>query len=88
VADPSWPHGRDAGSRLGRRVAARGEFVIGTNRRRLERKGVRFRPRLVGAHGRTVRFADHSILEGAVVVVWATGYRPDYAWLHIPGGGA
>jgi putative flavoprotein involved in K+ transport len=19
------------------------------------------------------------------VVVWATGYRPDYAWIHIPG---
>ena len=28
-----------ASSRLGRRVAGRGEFVIGTNRRRLERKG-------------------------------------------------
>jgi putative flavoprotein involved in K+ transport len=74
-----------AGSRLGRRVQARGEFVIGTNRKRLERAGVRFRPRLVDAEGRTVRFADHSILEDVGVVVWATGYRPDYAWIHIPG---
>ena len=74
-----------ASSRLGRRIQARGEFVIGTNRRRLERKGVRFRPRLVDAEGRTVRFADHSLLEDVGVVVWATGYRSDYAWIHIPG---
>jgi putative flavoprotein involved in K+ transport len=70
-------------SRPGRRMSRR-DFVIGTNRRRLERKGVRFRPRLVDAEGRTVRFADHSLLED-VRVVWATGYRPDYAWIHIPG---
>jgi putative flavoprotein involved in K+ transport len=71
-------------SRLGRR-ASRREFVIGTNRRRLERKGVRFRPRLVDADGRTVRFADHRLLEGVGVVVWATGYRSDYGWIQIPG---
>jgi putative flavoprotein involved in K+ transport len=71
-------------SRLGRR-ASRREFIIGTNRKRLERAGVRFRPRLVDAEGRTVRFADHSLLEDVGVVVWATGYRSDYAWIHIPG---
>jgi len=72
------------GSRLGRR-ASRREFIIGTNRRRLERAGVRFRPRLVDAEGRTVRFADHSLLEDVGVVVWATGYRSDYAWIQVPG---
>jgi putative flavoprotein involved in K+ transport len=71
-------------SRPGRRMSRR-DFVIGTNRRRLERAGVRFRPRLVDAEGRTVRFADHSLLEDVGVVVWATGYRPDYAWIQIPG---
>jgi putative flavoprotein involved in K+ transport len=71
-------------SRLGRRASHR-EFVIGTNRKRLERAGVRFRPRLVDAEGRTVRFADHSLVEDVGVVVWATGYRPDYAWIDIPG---
>jgi putative flavoprotein involved in K+ transport len=70
-------------SRPGRRMSRR-DFVIGTNRRRLERAGVRFRPRLVDAEGRTVRFADHSLLEDIGVVVWATGYRPDYAWIHTP----
>lgn len=71
-------------SRLGRR-ASRREFIIGTNRRTLERAGVRFRPRLIDAKGRTVRFADHSTLEDVGVVVWATGYRSDHAWIHIPG---
>jgi putative flavoprotein involved in K+ transport len=70
-------------SRLGRR-ASRREFIIGTNRRTLERAGVRFRRRLIDAEGRTVRFADHSTLD-VNTVVWATGYRPDYAWIHIPG---
>jgi putative flavoprotein involved in K+ transport len=64
---------------------SRRDFVIGTNRRRLERKGVRFRPRLVDAEGRTVRFADHSLLEDVGVVVWATGYRPNYDWIDVPG---
>jgi putative flavoprotein involved in K+ transport len=71
-------------SRPGRRMSRR-DFVIGTNRRRLERAGVRFRPRLVDAEGRTVRFADHGLLEDVGVVVWATGYRPDYAWIQVPG---
>jgi putative flavoprotein involved in K+ transport len=71
-------------TRLGRRLQARGEFVIGTNRRRLRHAGVRFRPRLVGAEGRTANFADGGSLEVGVVV-WATGYRPDYSWIDIPG---
>jgi putative flavoprotein involved in K+ transport len=71
-------------SRPGRRMSRR-DFVIGTNRRRLERKRVRFRPRLVDADRQTVRFADHRLLEDVGVVVWATGYRPDYGWIHIPG---
>jgi putative flavoprotein involved in K+ transport len=71
-------------SRLGRRMSRR-DFVIGTNRKRLERAGVRFRPRLVDAEGRTVRFADHRLLEDVGVVVWATGYRSDHAWIHVPG---
>jgi putative flavoprotein involved in K+ transport len=81
-------------TRLGRRLQARGEFVIGTNRRRLKRAGVRFRPRLVTAQGRSARFADGGSLDVGVVV-WATGYRlpatryrPDYSWSAIPGATA
>jgi len=73
-----------AESRPGRRVQARGEFVIGTSRRRLKGAGVTFRPRLVGADGRTACFADGSTLDVGVVL-WATGYRSDYSWISIPG---
>jgi putative flavoprotein involved in K+ transport len=71
-------------SRLGRRMQARGEFVIGSNRRRLHRAGVRFRPRLVDAEGHLVRFADGGTLE-VRTVIWSTGFRSDYSWIHPPG---
>jgi putative flavoprotein involved in K+ transport len=73
-----------AESRVGRRVRARPDFVIGSSRRRLRMAGVRFRPAVAGAEGRTVRFADGSSLDVGIVI-WTTGYRSDYSWLHIPG---
>ena len=60
------------------------DFIIGSSRRRLQKKGVRFRPRLTGAGARSVQFADGSTLD-AGVVIWATGYRPDYSWIHVAG---
>ena len=73
-----------AGSRLGRRLRARPDFVIGSSRRKLRVAGVRFRPAVAGAEGRTVRFADGSSLD-ASTVIWTTGYRSHYSWMHIPG---
>jgi putative flavoprotein involved in K+ transport len=72
-----------AGSRLGRRMSSR-DFIIGSSRRGLRATGVRFRPRMAGADGRTVRFADGSTLDVGIVI-WATGYRSDYSWIGIPG---
>jgi putative flavoprotein involved in K+ transport len=70
-------------SRLGRRLSTR-DTLIGSSRRELERRyGVELRPRVVDANGRTVRFADGSELE-VDAVLWATGYRPDYSWIHVP----
>jgi putative flavoprotein involved in K+ transport len=70
-------------SRLGRRMSSR-EFVIGSSRRRLQAAGVRFRPGVADAHGRTIRLSDGSSLDVGIVV-WATGYRPDHSWIDIPG---
>jgi putative flavoprotein involved in K+ transport len=70
-------------SRPGRRMSSR-DFIIGGSRRRLQAAGVRFRPAVAGADGRTVRFADGTSLD-AEVVIWATGYRPDYSWIDTPG---
>lgn len=73
-----------AESRLSRRLRARPDFIIGSSRRTLHKAGVSFRPRLTGADGRSVHFADGSALDVGVII-WATGYRSDYSWIHIPG---
>jgi putative flavoprotein involved in K+ transport len=73
-----------ADSRIARRLRDRGDLVIGTRSSGLRRRGVAFRPRLTGFAGRTASFADGSTL-GVDAVVWATGYRPDHSWVHVPG---
>ncbi len=70
-------------SRLGRRLSAR-ETLIGSSPRELRRRyGVELKPRVVDANERRVRFEDGSELE-VDAVLWATGYRPDYSWIHLP----
>ena len=70
-------------SRLGRKLRTR-ETLIGSSPRKLRRRyGVELKPRVVGTEGRTVRFEDGSELE-VDAVIWATGYRPDYAWIGLP----
>ena len=58
--------------------------MTASSRRRLKAAGVRFRPGVAGADGRTVRFADGNTLDVGIVI-WATGYRFDYSWIDIPG---
>ena len=70
-------------SRLGRRFRDR-ELVIGTTWRGLEETGVSLLPRAVSAIGSTVALADGTTTV-VDAVVWATGFRPDYGWLEIPG---
>jgi putative flavoprotein involved in K+ transport len=68
-------------SRVGRRARDR-DTLIGSSPRDLKRRhGVTLRPRVVGASGRTVTFADGSEQEFDAVI-WATGYRPDHAWIE------
>ncbi|MEX5719522.1 flavin-containing monooxygenase [Geodermatophilus maliterrae] len=71
-------------TRLARRLRRRGDLVIGSRTRTLRRRGIDFRPRLAGFTGRTAAFADSGTAE-VDAVVWATGYRPDHSWLHVPG---
>jgi putative flavoprotein involved in K+ transport len=73
-----------AHTRIARRLRARGDLVIGSRRSTLRRQGVVFRPRLTGVTGRAAAFADGSTAE-VDAVVWATGYRSDHSWLHVPG---
>jgi putative flavoprotein involved in K+ transport len=73
-----------AHTRIARRLRARGDLVIGTRSSELRRRGVGFRPRLTGVTRRTATFADGRTAD-VDAVVWATGYRPDHSWLHVPG---
>ncbi len=69
-------------SRVGRRARGR-DTLIGSSRRRLRRRGVTLHPRVVGASGRTVTFAD-GVVATPEAVVWATGFRPDHSWIDPP----
>jgi putative flavoprotein involved in K+ transport len=69
-------------SRIGRRARGR-DTLIGSSRRRLRRRGVTLRPRVVGAGGRTVTFADGDAATPDAIV-WATGFRPDHSWIDLP----
>ena len=74
---------KTADTRLGRRARDR-DTLIGSSPRELERRyGVPVRPRVVSAEGRTVGFADGTERE-VDAVIWATGYRPDHAWVELP----
>jgi putative flavoprotein involved in K+ transport len=67
-------------SRIGRRARDR-DTLIGSGPRELKRRyGVGLKPRVVGASGRTLSFADGTELE-VDAVIWATGYRPDHSWI-------
>jgi putative flavoprotein involved in K+ transport len=70
-------------TRIGRRLQHR-DTLIGSSPRELRRRfGIDMRPRVVGASGRTISFADGSELE-VDAVIWATGYRSDYSWIEAP----
>jgi putative flavoprotein involved in K+ transport len=70
-------------SRLGQRLRQR-DTLIGSSPRELRRRyRVELRPRAVDVVERSVRFEDGSELD-VDAVLWATGYRPDYAWIHLP----
>ncbi|MHB1534993.1 MAG: flavin-containing monooxygenase [Acidimicrobiales bacterium] len=68
-----------------RQVRRRAGAIIGTDLRKLLHTGeVALRPRLSGAHGFTIDFADGSS-QGVSSVLWATGYRPAWEWVAISG---
>ena len=70
-------------SRIGRRLRHK-DTLIGSSPGKLKRRhGVELKPRVVGATGRTIRFADGSKVD-VDAVIWATGYRLDHSWIDLP----
>lgn len=68
---------------IGQRLQHRDNTLIGSSPRDVRRHGVALKPRVTGASGRTVTFADGSALD-VDAVIWATGYRSDYSWIDAP----
>jgi putative flavoprotein involved in K+ transport len=62
-----------------------GELVIGTTWDDIDAAGITTHRRLTSATGQEAGFAGGTRLDGVAAVVWATGFRPDYAWLDVPG---
>lgn len=74
---------KTADTRVGRRLKANEDTLIGSRPRTLRRKGARLRPRAVGADGATVSFEDGTSLTVSSVI-WATGYRLDHSFVQVP----
>jgi putative flavoprotein involved in K+ transport len=75
---------RWVGRRLQRTLAGRGDPLVRLTAARIREAGVIRVPRTTGVAGGRPRLADGRTLDVAAVV-WATGYRPDFRWLSVPG---
>jgi putative flavoprotein involved in K+ transport len=73
---------KNVNSRLAQRLKDR-ETLIGSSPRSARKLGIRLRPRATAAQGRDVTFADGSQL-AVDGVVWATGFRLDHSFVHLP----
>jgi putative flavoprotein involved in K+ transport len=70
-------------TRIGRRMQANEDTLIGSSPRSLRRHGVEFHERALDAVGSTVTFSDGSKLD-VQSVIWATGFRLDHSWIDVP----
>jgi putative flavoprotein involved in K+ transport len=62
----------------------RGDVLVGQSLRQLARRhGVELVGRSVEAEGHAVRLEGGRTID-VDAVIWATGYRSDYSWIHIP----
>jgi putative flavoprotein involved in K+ transport len=74
---------KTAASRIGRRMAGRDTLIGSTPRALRRRHGVQLHGRAVDAAGSTVSFDDGTRLD-VETVIWATGFRSDHSWIHVP----
>jgi putative flavoprotein involved in K+ transport len=74
-------------TRLGRKMSEamgrRGDPLVRLKAKDIAAAGVERVPRVTGIVGGKPRLADGRSLDVAVVV-WATGFRPDFGWIKLP----
>jgi putative flavoprotein involved in K+ transport len=72
----------------GRRLMGNGLFagdpLVGFSRRALMIPTLTIVGRTVGASNGHPRLGDGRVLEDLRAVVWCTGFRPDFRWIHLP----
>ncbi|BFH67067.1 MAG: NAD(P)/FAD-dependent oxidoreductase [Paenibacillus dendritiformis] len=76
-----------ADGKRARWLRRKGDPIFGCELRNAVRSGrIRLFPEAVGSgeDGAVVLFRDHASFRPAAIV-WATGFRPDYRWLQLPG---
>ncbi|WP_020614951.1 flavin-containing monooxygenase [Paenibacillus daejeonensis] len=72
-------------SAIGQRIRKRPDPIFGMAFGRAIRRGViRQVPKAVGVNGDSIVFEDGS--KGRYDnIIWSTGFRPNYPWIHVPG---
>lgn len=72
---------------IGRRMKAnrsqRGTPLGRIRRQTLAEAGIELTPRVSGIHAGKPQLEDHRGLP-VEAVIWATGFQPDYKWIHLP----
>lgn len=71
-------------TKLGKRIRKRGDPIVGNGLASLVRSGqVKLKPSTVNAESDRLLFDNGTRIE-VQNVIWATGFSPDYYWIHIP----
>ena len=72
-------------TRIGRRMQANEDTLIGSSPRALRRHGVEFHGRTLDAAGSTVTLQRRHRGSTCGAVIWATGFRLDHTWIDAAG---
>ncbi len=71
------------GRKMKAQVLTHGNPLIATKRSEVISAGIGCTPRVSGSQNGRPQLEDGRVLE-VEAVVWATGYRPDFSWIHLP----
>jgi putative flavoprotein involved in K+ transport len=71
------------GRRMRRKVLSWGAPLVRVKPQDIAAAGIERVPRVVGVHEGLPVLEDHRVLEVANVI-WCTGFRPDFSWVHLP----
>ncbi|WP_165571635.1 flavin-containing monooxygenase [Cytobacillus praedii] len=70
---------------VGEKVRETGDPIFGFDLKKLVEEGkVHLHPRTLSINNKSVKFADNKELD-VQNIIWATGFKADYRWIHIEG---